>query len=47
MTSEKKDLKKLSDKELFDYLEENLKQSKKKNPAEKLMKAMKKRWEAN
>lgn len=47
MKTEKKDLKKLSDKELFDYLEENLRQSKKKKPAEKLMKTMKRKLEAN
>lgn len=47
MTTEKKDLKRLSDKELFDYLEENLKKSKKKNPLKKLMKTMKRREKIN
>lgn len=47
MNTEKKDLKKLSDRELFDYLAENLTQSKKKNPAKRLMKAMKRRERAN
>lgn len=46
-TKEKNDLKKLSDKELFDYLEKQLKQSIKTNPAKKLMKIMKRKQEAN
>jgi len=47
MNTEKKCLKKLSDKELFDYLEKQLKQSIKTNPTKKLMKIMKIKLEAN
>lgn len=47
MTTAKKDLKRLSDEELFDYLVENLKQSKKKNPAKRLIKAVRRRGKVN
>ena len=47
MTTEKKDLKNLSDEELFDYLAENLKQSKKKNPVKRLIRAVQRKEKAN
>lgn len=47
MTGEKKDLKRLSDDELLDYLAETLKQSKKKNTIKRLIKAVRRKEKAN
>lgn len=46
-SDKQKDLSKLTVSELFDYLVECLKQSKRKKPVKELLKTIKRRWESN